>query len=164
MFRDSRPPEKVPSCIKKSRSCDQRCPLQPLKASDRSVVSFSGIAFGNHVIGILLTGYLDDGTASLKVIQECGGTVIVPRRCGISGMPINALNQLKPGHCLPIAEMGGLLYQLVNRKPPKKKAISEHVRIEAEIAKRIPSDLPAVNALSDQVPFICPGCVAFFGK
>jgi len=37
----------------------------------------AAVAFGNRVIGILLTGYLDDGTVGLKVIQDCGGTVIV---------------------------------------------------------------------------------------
>jgi two-component system chemotaxis response regulator CheB len=37
----------------------------------------AAVAFGNKVTGILLTGYLDDGTAGLIAIQRCGGTCII---------------------------------------------------------------------------------------
>lgn len=120
----------------------------------------AAVEFGNRVIGILLTGYLDDGTAGMKVIQRCGGVCIVqdPADADYPDMPQNALNQIKPDHCLPIVEMGGLLYQLMDRKILKAKAIPKDILIEAEIAKRVLSDLPSVNALGQQVPFNCPGC------
>lgn len=37
----------------------------------------AAVAYGNRVIGVLLTGYLDDGTAGLIAIQRCGGTCVV---------------------------------------------------------------------------------------
>lgn len=37
----------------------------------------AAVAFGNGIIGILLTGYLDDGTAGMKVIKSCSGICIV---------------------------------------------------------------------------------------
>lgn len=120
----------------------------------------AAVAFGNGVIGILLTGCLDDGTAGMKVIQECGGICIVqdPDDADFPYMPKNALNHVKVDYCLPISEMGGLLYQLVPRKLGKRKPVPEDIMIEAKIAERVLSDLPSVNALGEQVPFNCPGC------
>ncbi|MFD0795374.1 chemotaxis protein CheB [Mucilaginibacter litoreus] len=120
----------------------------------------AAVAFGNRVIGIILTGYLDDGTAGMKVIKKCGGTCIVqdPACAEYPAMPQNALNQVKVDYCLPIAEMGGLLYRLVAKKPSRQKPIPKDVLIEAKIAARVLSDLASVNALGDQVPFNCPGC------
>lgn len=120
----------------------------------------AAVAFRNKVIGILLTGYLDDGVAGLEVIKRCGGICIVqdPEDAEYPDMPKNALNHVKVDHCLPISEMGGLLYQLMSRKLGTLKPIPKNIQIEAKIAQRVLSDLPSVNALGDQVPFNCPGC------
>ena len=120
----------------------------------------AAVVFANNVIGILLTGYLDDGTAGMIAIKRCGGTCIVqdPADAEYPDMPSNALSQLKVDFCVPLLEMGGLLYQLVNAKPGKKMPIPKDVLIETKIAKRILSDLPSVNSLGKQVPFNCPGC------
>ncbi|MDQ3536637.1 MAG: chemotaxis protein CheB [Bacteroidota bacterium] len=120
----------------------------------------AAVTFGNRVIGILLTGYLDDGTAGLKAIKRCKGICIVqdPSDADYPDMPNNALNQVKVDHCLPISEMGKLLYELMSRKLDKGISIPKDILTEAEIAKRVLSDLPSVNSLGEQVPFNCPGC------
>jgi two-component system chemotaxis response regulator CheB len=120
----------------------------------------AAVAFGSGVIGILLTGYLDDGTSGMKAIKRCGGICIVqdPTDAEYPDMPRNALNNVKVDHCLPIAEMGTLLYQLILQKPGKKTPVPDNVLIEAKIAERVLSDLGSVNALGTQVPFNCPGC------
>lgn len=120
----------------------------------------AGVAYGNRVIGIILTGYLDDGTAGMEVIKRCGGICIVqdPQDAEYPDMPQNALNQVDVDHCLPVAEMGHLLYQLLSAKPGKSVPVPRDIQIESEIASRVVSDLPSVNALGSQVPFNCPGC------
>ncbi|UKT63019.1 chemotaxis protein CheB [Pedobacter mucosus] len=120
----------------------------------------AAVVFASRVIGILLTGYLDDGTAGMIAIHRCGGICMVqdPADAEYPDMPQNALNQLKVDYCLPLLEMGGLLYQLVAQKSKERKAIPKDILIETNIAKRVLSDLPAVNALGEQVPFNCPGC------
>ncbi|MGN7889856.1 chemotaxis protein CheB [Dyadobacter endophyticus] len=120
----------------------------------------AAVVFGNRVIGVLLTGYLDDGTVGLIAIRRCGGTLIVqdPQDAEYPDMPANALSQVKVDYCVPISEMGGLLYLLLASKTAKKIPIPKDILIEAKIAKRVLSDLPAVNALGEQVPFNCPGC------
>jgi len=117
-------------------------------------------SFGNRAIGILLTGYLDDGTAGLITIQRCGGMSIIqdPADADYPDMPKNALNQMKPDYCIPIAEMGGVLSTLMTRNQKKQPSIPKDILMEAKIARRVLSDLPSVNSLGEQVPFNCPGC------
>lgn len=120
----------------------------------------AAVVFGNRIIGIILTGYLDDGTVGLKAVKRCGGVCIVqdPRDADYPDMPKNALNQVKADYCLPISEMGGLLNRLLSRKIGKRRQAPKDILIETEISKRVLSDLPSVNALGEQVPFNCPGC------
>lgn len=120
----------------------------------------AAVAFGNGVIGILLTGYLDDGTAGMKVIKRCGGTCFVqdPDDADYPDMPKNVLNNVEVDYCLPIAQMGAVLNQVIPVKLGKRKPVPEDILIEAKIAMRVLSDLSSVNALGDQVPFNCPGC------
>jgi two-component system chemotaxis response regulator CheB len=120
----------------------------------------AAVSFRNRVIGVLLTGYLDDGTAGLIAIQRCGGICIVqdPADADYPDMPQNALNQVTPNYILPISEMGGIIYELMSRKIGKPKSIPKDITIEAKIAERVLSDLPSVNALGQQVPFNCPNC------
>lgn len=120
----------------------------------------AAVAFGAGVIGILLSGYLDDGTAGMKAIKKCGGICIVqdPEEAEYPDMPKNALNNVKIDYCLPIAEMGDLLKKIIPRKIQKRKPVPSDVSIEAKIAERVLSDLSSVNKLGDQVPFNCPGC------
>lgn len=120
----------------------------------------AAVAYGNKVIGVVLTGYLDDGTAGLLAIKKCGGTAVIqdPSDADYPDMPLNALHQVKIDHCVPAREMGSLLTLLVSRKPPKRVAPPKDLVIESRIAERVLSDLPSVNALGHQVPFNCPDC------
>ena len=120
----------------------------------------AAVSFGTGVIGILLTGYLDDGTAGMKAIKRCGGTCIVqdPEEAEYPAMPKNAVNNVKVDYIIPIPEMGPLLYQLIPRKLRKSVPVPSDVSTEAKIAERVLSDLASVNNVGDQVPFNCPGC------
>ncbi len=120
----------------------------------------AAVAYGNRVIGVLLTGDLDDGTSGMTAIKRCGGTCVVqdPKDAAYPDMPQNALNRVKVDYCLPLAEMGVLLSRLVKSKFGERGPVPEDIAIEARIAERVLSDLPSVNALGDQVPFNCPGC------
>ncbi|WP_291856703.1 chemotaxis protein CheB [Marinilabilia sp.] len=120
----------------------------------------AAVAFGPGTIGILLTGYLDDGTSGMKAVKKCGGTSIVqdPNDAEYPDMPRNALNNIKVDYCLPISEMGALLNKIIQQKLPKRKPVPDEVLVEAKIAERVLSDLSSVNRLGDQVPFNCPGC------
>lgn len=126
----------------------------------------AAVAFGSGLIGIILTGYLDDGTSGMKAIKRCGGTCIVqdPDDAEYPAMPRNVLNNLSVDYCIPLSEMSDLLHKLTFRKLSKQKSIPNDVIVEAKIAERVTSDLAAVNTLGDQVPFNCPGCGGILWK
>lgn len=120
----------------------------------------AAVAYGNRVIGIILTGYLDDGTSGMMAIKRCGGVCIVqdPLDAAYPDMPQSVIANVGADYCLPVAEMGMLLSDLVRRKLPSRKQPPKDIVIEAEIAQRVLSDLPAVEAIGQQVPFNCPDC------
>jgi len=120
----------------------------------------AAVTYGTRVIGVLLTGYLDDGTSGLIAIKRCGGTCVVqdPDDAAYPDMPRNALNNLDADHCLPLAAMGELLLELVRKEPLAQVEIPKDIVVEANIAKRVLSDLNSVEAVGDQVPFNCPAC------
>jgi len=120
----------------------------------------AAVAYGNRVVAILLTGYLDDGVSGLIAVQKCGGFCIVqdPEDADYPDMPMNALAQMKPDLVLPIVQIGAALLLELSRKPGKNVQVPADILREAKIAERVLSDLPSVNALGEQVPFNCPGC------
>ncbi len=120
----------------------------------------AAVAYGNRVIGIILTGYLDDGTSGMMAIKRCGGVCIAqdPADAAYPDMPQSVITNVGVDYCLPIAQMGTLLANLVSRKLPTNKPAPQDIVIEASIAQRVLSDLPSVEALGDQVPFNCPDC------
>ena len=62
---------------------------------------------GSNVIGVLLTGYLNDGVNGLYEIQRLGGTTIVqdPADAEVPEIPRNALARLQPDHVLPLGKI-----------------------------------------------------------
>lgn len=121
----------------------------------------AAVAYRNEVVGIVLTGYLDDGTAGLSAIKRCGGTCIVqdPNDADYPQMPRSALDSgVEIDHCVPIEAMGALLAQLVRRERSEPPPLPNDVVIEAKIAARVLSDVASVEELGAQVPFNCPGC------
>jgi two-component system chemotaxis response regulator CheB len=120
----------------------------------------AAVAYGNRVIGIILTGHLDDGTSGMMAIKRCGGVCIAqdPMDASYPDMPQSVIANVGADHCLPVAGMGALLSDLVSRELPESKQAPEDIVIEAKIAQRVLSDLPSVEALGDQVPFNCPDC------
>jgi two-component system, chemotaxis family, protein-glutamate methylesterase/glutaminase len=117
-------------------------------------------AYGSRVIGVILTGMLDDGTAGLIAIKKCGGVTVVqdPKDAAYPEMPQNALNNLKVDHCMPIAGMGALLDRLARESHNDSKPVPPDIKVEAIIAERVLSDVEQVGGLGPQVPYNCPNC------
>lgn len=120
----------------------------------------AAVAYGNRVVGIILTGYLDDGTSGMTAIKRCGGVCIAqdPEDASYPDMPQSVIANVGADYCLPVAEMGALLTDLLRRELPENEQPPEDLVIEAKIAQRVLSDLPSVEALGEQVPFNCPDC------
>jgi len=70
--------------------------------------------YGKHVVGVVLTGALGDGTLGLQAIKEKGGVTVVqdPASAHSPGMPASALRHVAVDHCVPLSDMATLLEQL----------------------------------------------------
>jgi two-component system chemotaxis response regulator CheB len=75
----------------------------------------AALAAGPRVIGVVLSGLLDDGTVGLREIKKAGGVAIVqePAETPFPAMPESALAHVNVDYCLPSAEIGELLDNLV---------------------------------------------------
>ena len=115
---------------------------------------------GRRVVAVLLTGLLDDGTAGLMAVKKCGGITIVqdPKNAAYPEMPQNALNNMRVDHCAPVSEIADLLEKYANQAPGKGRSVPNDIRVEAEIAERVLSDVAQVSGLGNQVPYNCPNC------
>jgi two-component system chemotaxis response regulator CheB len=74
----------------------------------------AAIAYRQKVIGIILSGMLDDGTAGLFYVKRHGGIAIVqdPDEARFKGMPQNALLHVKADYKMRSDEIGLLLNNL----------------------------------------------------
>ena len=69
---------------------------------------------GANVVGLILSGYLGDGTAGLQAIKACGGKAVVqdPADALAPSMPQSALDNVDVDWCLPTDKIGPLLLAL----------------------------------------------------
>jgi two-component system chemotaxis response regulator CheB len=115
----------------------------------------------SRVVGVVLSGALDDGTAGLWWIKERGGTAIVqaPADAQVAAMPESAIRYASPDHVVPAKDIGQLLMKLsrdslVSSPPPPTK--------ELEVETFISRDGRALQAgvmdLGPITPYTCPEC------
>lgn len=85
-------------------------------------------SYGDRVIGVILTGQLDDGVAGLWEIKRRGGVAVVqsPAEAQYPSMPLNAINNVEVDYKVKISEMPALLSQLVS-EDRKMKHVPETV-------------------------------------
>ena len=70
--------------------------------------------YGSRVIGVVLTGSLDDGTAGLAAVKEAGGTAVVqdPEEAFAPSMPRSAIAFVAVDQVLPLREIAPLITSL----------------------------------------------------
>lgn len=120
--------------------------------------------FGSRVIGVVLSGALDDGTAGLWAIKQRGGTAVVqdPTDAIMPSMPLAALREVEVDYTVPVSEMADLLTSLTCEEILETREVSmeENKKIEMEV--RIAAEESAfqmgVMNLGEISPFTCPDC------
>jgi two-component system, chemotaxis family, protein-glutamate methylesterase/glutaminase len=118
--------------------------------------------YGPRVIGVILTGGLDDGTAGLWAVKRLGGTAVVqdPADALVNSMPANALKHVRVDYCLPVAEIAQQLVRLTGEPVAEEGAyeVPEEMEIEVRIAKEDVALEAGVLKLGEPSNYTCPEC------
>lgn len=74
--------------------------------------------YGSRVVGVILTGALNDGTAGLLAVKRSGGIAVVqdPEEALYSSMPLSALANVEVDYRLPLSSIGPLLVNLASEQ------------------------------------------------
>jgi two-component system chemotaxis response regulator CheB len=74
----------------------------------------AAVAYGPRVIGVILSGTLDDGATGLWWVKKHGGVAVVqtPSDAEFEGMPITALEHVDVNEVIPAREIGPYLADL----------------------------------------------------
>jgi two-component system chemotaxis response regulator CheB len=116
-------------------------------------------AYGPRVIGVVLTGTLDDGTDGLRLIKDSGGATVVqdPDDAAYRGMPESAIEFVGPDRVVPLADLGATLFELIDAplEPPPTNGVEDPTRqpidlVEVEFGREDPEGDPTL--------LTCPDC------
>lgn len=102
--------------------------LEPGPRENRSRPSIDALfrsasyAYGNQVIGVVLTGNLDDGSAGMLAIKNRGGTAIVqdPDEALAPSMPASVIEATTVDYILPSEKIGDKLVELAPTESAEK--------------------------------------------
>ena len=90
----------------------------------------------NRVVGVLLTGALDDGVAGLAAIDRAGGVVVVqdPDDADFDDMPRHALDEVDVDHVARAELLGPLIDRLVRERPDPPPGLDDMTDEHAAIS------------------------------
>jgi two-component system chemotaxis response regulator CheB len=122
----------------------------------------SALAYGPRVVGVVLTGVGDDGTAGLRAVKRCGGVAVVqdPDDAIFPGMPESALEYVEIDHCLPLDKIAPLLASLA-REPAREEgaySVPDDTELESRMAGLDPRVIDSAEHPGELSHFTCPEC------
>lgn len=126
-------------------------------------------AYGRRVVGIVLSGMLDDGTAGLWAIKARGGLALVqePAEARASAMPQNAIARVKVDAVLPVARLARRIVEIAQQPAsrraggsPDPAAIPDDHQTDLELGStRLDREtLDRTEHPGQQSEFACPEC------
>jgi len=119
-------------------------------------------AYGRRVIGLVLSGVLDDGTAGLIAVKRQGGITLVqdPTDARYPSMPQSAITQSEVDHILPLSEIASTIVRLVHQPVEEEgaKPVSDDMETEADIAELDMATLHTGEKPGTPSRFSCPEC------
>jgi len=137
-----------------SRENGQRPAIDPMF---RSVAR----TFGSRAVGVVLSGYLDDGTLGLAVIKARSGVTVAqdPFSATVPDMPRNAIAAGVVDHIVPLADIGGFLMELVSFEPQRTdRQLPKETETEIRMTESDPDVIEHDQQPGTPSNFTCPDC------
>ena len=117
-------------------------------------------SYDGRVIGIILSGLMQDGASGMLAIKRCGGTCIVqdPKETEYPDMAMAVLNSMEVDYCLSLQQMGTILLEKSKNGKYTAHSIPDDIKAEATIAARVSIGMENVKRLGQRSHFSCPDC------
>src|SRR6267143_32955 len=114
--------------------------------------------YGSRVVGVVLSGMLDDGSAGLREIRRQGGSTIVqdPKQAMFPQMPQNAIEVATPHHVAPVGEIAQLIVSHARRSEhggERQTAMTPNVEANGDQGVVGARDAPGIPS-----GIACPEC------
>jgi two-component system chemotaxis response regulator CheB len=120
--------------------------------------------YGPRVIGVILSGLLNDGVSGLWSIKRMGGIAVIqdPKDADHDSMPIGVLEYVEVDYSLPQQEIGPLLTRLIQEKNLQTLVINENekklLQMEVNIALEGNAFEKGILDMGKLTIFTCPEC------
>lgn len=116
--------------------------------------------YGHRVVGVVLSGTLDDGTAGLVAVKEQGGMAVVqnPNEALHSGMPSSAIENVDVDHILQVSEIAPVLVDLAYKPVQGVEDVSRNMKMESDMAELELTAMQSSDRPGTPSPFACPEC------
>ena len=117
-------------------------------------------AFGPRVVGVVLTGYLNDGAAGLAAIKQCGGLAVVqhPVDAEVDEMPRAALEAVQVDHVVPTENIAALITELSQHTAGPARPPPRELELEIQIAAGPYLGTEALRGVAQPSTLTCPDC------
>lgn len=115
---------------------------------------------GTRVVGILLSGLLDDGVAGFDAIRRCGGVTLAqdPSTAAFPSLPSNAIKAGVVNHVFRPKEFGALIGKLLEQKVRPRKVVPADILKEIKIDETVLSHSEELSEIAKPIAMGCPDC------
>lgn len=131
--------------------------------------------FGSGAVGVLLSGFLDDGTVGLQAIKACGGLAIVqdPGEAQAPDMPASAIRHVQVDMVCRAQQIAPALVNIMSSKTsdtannPSSAAPSAQPREWVDLENRMlaqDAGMAGLERIGTLVPLTCPECAGTLWK
>ncbi|HEX8575934.1 MAG TPA: chemotaxis protein CheB [Flavobacterium sp.] len=118
------------------------------------------VNYGHRVIGVILTGLLEDGTSGMHAIKRSGGICIVqePSEAEYADMPRSVLNKIEVDYQATMKDIPVIIKEILKQPLPPEQPIPAELQIEADITEKMMSSINQLKKIADRSDFVCPDC------
>ena len=120
----------------------------------------AGMNYGPRVIGVVLSGNLNDGSAGLAAIKRCGGLAVVqsPSEAEANEMPCGALQSCDVDYQARVSDLGSLLVHLAAEQAGPAVPVPPGIALEVSFALGRNSDSHELRRIAKPSTIPCPAC------